>query len=79
MLAGCDTLSGWFGPKDEPELDEAADKIYNEGLYLLNAKKDIKAAAKIGEKYWCPKKRPNKAPEPTPMSVTSPANVRRIQ
>ena len=46
MLAGCDTLSGWFGSKDEPELDEPADKLYNEGLYLLNEKKDIKAAAK---------------------------------
>ena len=37
-LGGCDTLSGWFG-KDEPMLDEPADKLYNEGLYLLNEKK----------------------------------------
>jgi outer membrane protein assembly factor BamD len=46
LLGGCDTLSGLFGPKDEPELDEPADKIYNEGLYLLNEKRDIKGAAK---------------------------------
>jgi outer membrane protein assembly factor BamD len=45
-LAGCDTLGGLFGSKDEPALDEPADKIYNEGLYLLNEKKDIKGAAK---------------------------------
>jgi outer membrane protein assembly factor BamD len=46
LLGGCDTLSGLFGPKDEPVLDEPADKLYNEGLYLLNEKKDIKGAAK---------------------------------
>jgi outer membrane protein assembly factor BamD len=46
LLGGCDTLSGLFGPKDEPELDEPADKIYNEGLFLLNEKRDIKGAAK---------------------------------
>ena len=46
VLGGCDTLGGLFGPKDEPELDEPADRIYNEGLYLLNEKKDIKGAAK---------------------------------
>lgn len=46
LLGGCDTLGGLFGPKDEPELDQPADKIYNEGLYLLNEKKDIKGAAK---------------------------------
>jgi outer membrane protein assembly factor BamD len=46
MLAGCDTVSGWFGDKDEPVLDQPADKLYNEGLYLLNEKRDIKGAAK---------------------------------
>jgi outer membrane protein assembly factor BamD len=46
LLSGCDTLSGLFGPREEPFLDEPADKIYNEGLYLLNEKKDIKSAAK---------------------------------
>jgi outer membrane protein assembly factor BamD len=46
-LGACDTLSNlpWFN-KDEPVLDEPADKLYNEGLYLLNEKKDIKTAAK---------------------------------
>jgi outer membrane protein assembly factor BamD len=46
VLGGCDTLGGLFGSRDEPELDEPADKIYNEGLYLLNEKKDVKGAAK---------------------------------
>ncbi len=46
-LAGCDTLSGlaWW-TKEEPQLEEPPDKLYNEGLYLLNAKKDVKTAAK---------------------------------
>src|SRR5215212_10157387 len=44
-LGGCDTLAGFWN-KDEPQLDEPADKIYNEGLYLLNSKRDIKGAAK---------------------------------
>jgi hypothetical protein len=35
----------WFN-KADPVLDEPADRLYNEGLYLLNEKKDIKAAAK---------------------------------
>jgi outer membrane protein assembly factor BamD len=46
-LGGCDTLSGLWGSKEEdPVLDEPADKLYNEGLYLLNEKRDIKQAAK---------------------------------
>jgi outer membrane protein assembly factor BamD len=32
--------------KDPVPLDEPADKLYNEGLFLLNSKKDPKAAAK---------------------------------
>src|SRR5262249_33474584 len=32
--------------KDTVAPDEPADKLYNEGLYLLNTKKDAKAAAK---------------------------------
>jgi len=35
----------WFG-KEEVIPDDPADKLYNEGLYLLNTKKDYKAAAK---------------------------------
>src|SRR5712691_7919942 len=40
-LGGC----GLFD-KDPILLDEPADKLYNEGLFLLNSKKDPKAAAK---------------------------------
>ena len=46
LLAGCESLGGLFGPKDDPVLDEPADRIYNEGLYLLNVKRDTKGAAK---------------------------------
>ena len=35
----------WFG-KDDVIPDDPADKLYNEGLYLLNNKKDYKMAAK---------------------------------
>ena len=35
-----------FGEKDKPVADDPADRLYNEGLYLLNNKKDFKAAAK---------------------------------
>src|SRR3954469_25731642 len=45
ILTGCESLSSLFG-KDDPILDEPADRIYNEGLYLLNEKRDIKGAAK---------------------------------
>jgi outer membrane protein assembly factor BamD len=45
-LAGCESLGNLWGPKDDPVLDEPADRIYNEGLYLLNIKKDTKGAAK---------------------------------
>jgi outer membrane protein assembly factor BamD len=40
-LGGCSLFD-----KDVPLPDEPADKLYNEGLYLLNTKKDAKAAAK---------------------------------
>ena len=44
-------ICGWLAAcsvfdKDVPLPDEPADKLYNEGLYLLNTKKDIKGAAK---------------------------------
>jgi outer membrane protein assembly factor BamD len=45
-LAGCESLGSLWGPKDDPVLDEPADRIYNEGLYFLNVKRDTKAAAK---------------------------------
>src|SRR3979490_241237 len=37
-LAGCSSLTALFG--------EPADKLYNEGLYLLNDRKEYKSAAK---------------------------------
>jgi len=45
LLAGCDTLTSLWTPKEE-QFEEPADKLYNEGLYLLNTKKDLKTAAK---------------------------------
>ena len=45
-LAGCESLTSLWGSKDDPVLDEPADRIYNEGLYLLNVKHDSKGAAK---------------------------------
>jgi outer membrane protein assembly factor BamD len=45
FVAGCSTWS-LFGDKDEVLPDEPADKLYNEGVYLLNEKQDSKAAAK---------------------------------
>jgi outer membrane protein assembly factor BamD len=44
-LGGCTMFGDWFGPKDE-KLDDPADRLYNQGLYLMNEKKDYKAAAK---------------------------------
>jgi outer membrane protein assembly factor BamD len=40
-LAACSLFD-----KDQVVIDEPADKLYNEGLFLLNSKKDAKAAAK---------------------------------
>jgi outer membrane protein assembly factor BamD len=47
-LSGCGTGALWdkFMAKDETFVDEPADKLYNEGLYLMNQKKDPKAASK---------------------------------
>ena len=45
VLIGCDTLSSFWGTKEE-QFEEPADKLYNEGLYLLNNKRDLKTAAK---------------------------------
>ena len=45
-LAGCESLTSLWGSKEDPVLDEPADRIYNEGLYLLNVKRDTKGAAK---------------------------------
>ena len=45
-LGACSTFTDWFGGKDDTPPDEAADRLYNEGLFLLNVKKDPKKAAK---------------------------------
>jgi outer membrane protein assembly factor BamD len=46
FVAGCSSFGSFFGDKDEVLPDEPADKLYNEGVYYLNEKKDPKAAAK---------------------------------
>jgi outer membrane protein assembly factor BamD len=40
IVAGCSTWGGLFGDKEENLPDEPADRLYNEGLYLLNEKKE---------------------------------------
>src|SRR6201996_6147021 len=47
-LSGCGTGALWdkFFAKDDTFKDEPADKLYNEGLYLLNEKSDPKGASK---------------------------------
>lgn len=47
-LGGCGAGAMYdkFFAKDETYIDEPADKLYNEGLYLMNKKGDKKAAAK---------------------------------
>ncbi len=74
--------------KDAPVVaDEPADKLYNEGLYLLNTKKDAKAAAKKFEEVdrqhpysdWARKSlimqafayRPSPITRPAPMTTAS--------
>src|SRR5215467_6375031 len=47
-LGGCGTGDLWdkFTKKDDTFVEEPADKLYNEGLYLMNQRKDSKAASK---------------------------------
>jgi outer membrane protein assembly factor BamD len=47
-VGGCSSLNVFekYFAKDEVLVDEPADKLYNEGLYLLNKKKSYKDAAK---------------------------------
>jgi outer membrane protein assembly factor BamD len=47
-LGGCGTGALWdkFAAKDETYTEEPADKLYNEGLYLMNKGSDPKAASK---------------------------------
>src|ERR1700755_2419765 len=47
-LGGCGTGALWdkFSQKDDTFVEEPADKLYNEGLYIMNQRKDPKAASK---------------------------------
>jgi outer membrane protein assembly factor BamD len=47
-LSGCGTGALWdkFFAKDDTFVEEPADKLYNEGLFLMNDKHDPKAASK---------------------------------
>jgi outer membrane protein assembly factor BamD len=46
LAASLGACSSLFATKDDMPPDEPADRLYNEGLYYLNAKKDPKAAIK---------------------------------
>jgi outer membrane protein assembly factor BamD len=46
LAAAALSACAWFGEKDLPLSDDPADRLYNEGLFLLNTKHDFKAAAK---------------------------------
>ncbi len=47
MVGACSSLPNLFGGDDDGLLpDIPPDKLYNEGVYLLNEKKDLKGAAK---------------------------------
>jgi outer membrane protein assembly factor BamD len=45
-LGGCSSVAALFAKDDEEYVEEPADKLYNEGLYLLNDKRSFKEAAK---------------------------------
>jgi outer membrane protein assembly factor BamD len=46
-LGACSTISDMFASKDDDNyLEEPADKLYNDALFLLNDKRDFKSAAK---------------------------------
>jgi outer membrane protein assembly factor BamD len=49
-LGACSTMGGWWdsilGKKDDTFVDQPADKLYNEGLFLLNNKHESSDAAK---------------------------------
>jgi outer membrane protein assembly factor BamD len=46
FVAGCSSWGSMFGDKEEVLPDEPADRLYNEGLYLLNEKNQVVEAAK---------------------------------
>ena len=45
-LGACSSIGEFFSKKDETPPDEPADRLYNEGLYYLNARSSAKEAAK---------------------------------
>ena len=51
FVPGCSTWSSLFADKDEALPDEPADRLYNEGVFLLNEKKQFKDAAKKFEEF----------------------------
>ena len=46
MLGGCSMWNDFFGEKDQVLPDQPADRLYNEGVFLMNEKKDYKESAK---------------------------------
>jgi len=46
LLGGCSMWNSMFGDKDPILPDQPADRLYNEGVYLMNEKKDYKESAK---------------------------------
>jgi outer membrane protein assembly factor BamD len=46
VLGGCSIWNDMFGDKDPILPDQPADRLYNEGVYLMNEKKDYKESAK---------------------------------
>ncbi|MGZ9106231.1 MAG: outer membrane protein assembly factor BamD [Rhodoplanes sp.] len=46
VVGACSSLSSFFGEKDDLGPEIPADRLYNEGVFLLNEKKAMKEAAK---------------------------------
>ena len=46
VLGGCSMWNDMFGDKDPILPDQPADRLYNEGVFLMNEKKDYKESAK---------------------------------
>jgi outer membrane protein assembly factor BamD len=46
LLGGCSVWNDMFGDKDPILPDQPADRLYNEGVYMMNEKKDYKESAK---------------------------------
>jgi outer membrane protein assembly factor BamD len=46
LLGGCSMWNSMFGDKDPIMPEEPADRLYNEGVFLMNEKRDYKESAK---------------------------------